>query len=173
MKSFRRHCGEGITTPVGMREAGIEGEGKTRGMKEGWKRRGKGYKLWKNEKSTWAKKIMSGGETRRTKKTHKPKIHERIIEARWQTGTAGWWLFPDNICGFSGVRELPSLPPIISLPCSAVSGLVHQAELCNCQEPESWNALWCFKHDAVVGRSYTRQCLVNKWGLTWQFELKN
>lgn len=28
MKSFRRRCGEGITTPVGMREAGTEGEGK-------------------------------------------------------------------------------------------------------------------------------------------------
>lgn len=35
MKSFRRRCGEGITTPLRMRGAGMEGEGKTSGMKEG------------------------------------------------------------------------------------------------------------------------------------------
>lgn len=38
MKSFRRHRGEGITTPVGMREAGTEAEGKEERVDGGGRR---------------------------------------------------------------------------------------------------------------------------------------
>lgn len=48
MKSFRRHCGEGITTPVGMWGMGMEGERKTRmddeEQEEGWERPEEGHK---------------------------------------------------------------------------------------------------------------------------------
>lgn len=51
MKSFRRRCGEGITTPVGMRGAGMEGEGKTRGDDGGVKKESERVQMTGERKS--------------------------------------------------------------------------------------------------------------------------
>lgn len=85
------------------------------------------------------------------------------------------------ICKGISVSLFNHLPSSLFLPAvlsgvSGPGGPVWQAEHSNCREPERWNVkpLWCFKHDAVVGRTCSGLCLVNNWGAcqrSWQHYL--
>lgn len=97
---------------------------KKRERQEGEKGRGERVQMMGEWKSTWARKLMSGGKTRSKKQTRlEPQTHDRCPDVKQNQNWAGWWRFPDNICGVSCVRESLFLPPIIvpSLPRSPVS----------------------------------------------------
>lgn len=167
MKSFRRRCGEGITTPLRMRGAGMEGEGRQVGWRRGEEEKGKGGNEARTRSQQERERPRAAAKQEAQKPNERRAGHsgrERRLEARWHTGCnrAGWWLFPENLSASLCVRESPLLPQIIShhlrsstLRFSGVSGPsspAWQAEHGNCQEAEGWNVkpLWCFKHDAAA-----------------------
>lgn len=179
MKSFRRCCGEGITTPVGMRGARMEGAGKTRWMNERWERRGRGYKRWESEKSKWAGRRTSGAKTRRAKSRGKPQAEGRT-EAWRQTRfvkTAlgdGYFLV---ISACSCARESPPLPPIISHRwCSSsprTAALLDRLSsvIARNQRDEMWNRCDVLSMMPFTGRGCAGLCLVKKWALSTHLTL--
>ncbi len=75
-----------------------------------------------------------------------------------------------EVVQISPSNHLPSsvfLPTLLSCV-GGPGGLVWQAEHGNCRESDGGNVkpLWCFKHVAAVGRTWTDPCSVSKWGLS-------